>query len=110
MIFSSSYQLTTVATSTSFTPIYRANYYYLPREADLFLLDSRRLWAADEGWLEFDITATSNLWVMSPMHNLGLQVSLETSSGKNIHYINSWREWESFETDIIGSTITTTYT
>uniref|UniRef100_A0A3B3V8X2 Bone morphogenetic protein 6 n=1 Tax=Poecilia latipinna TaxID=48699 RepID=A0A3B3V8X2_9TELE len=50
------------------------------READLFLLESRRLWAAEEGWLEFDITATSNLWVMSPVHNLGLQVSVETSS------------------------------
>ncbi|CAJ1082421.1 bone morphogenetic protein 6 [Xyrichtys novacula] len=54
------------------------------READLFLLESRRLWAAEEGWLEFDITATSNLWVMSPMHNLGLQVSVETSSGQSI--------------------------
>lgn len=54
------------------------------READLFLLESRRLWAAEEGWLEFDITATSNLWVMSPVHNLGLQVSVETSSGQSI--------------------------
>uniref|UniRef100_A0A673B7Y4 TGF-beta family profile domain-containing protein n=1 Tax=Sphaeramia orbicularis TaxID=375764 RepID=A0A673B7Y4_9TELE len=53
-------------------------------EADLFLLESRRLWAAEEGWLEFDITATSNLWVMSPVHNLGLQVSVETSSGQSI--------------------------
>lgn len=48
----------------------------------MFLLESRHLWAAEEGWLEFDITATSNLWVMSPEHNLGLQISLETSSGK----------------------------
>lgn len=55
---------------------------YVPREADLFLLESRRLWASEEGWLEFDITATSNLWVMSPAHNLGLQVSVETSGGK----------------------------
>lgn len=54
------------------------------READLFLLESRRLWASEEGWLEFDITATSNLWVMSPAHNLGLQVSVETSSGQSI--------------------------
>ncbi|XP_043960100.1 bone morphogenetic protein 6 [Gambusia affinis] len=54
------------------------------READLFLLESRRLWASEEGWLEFDITATSNLWVMSPVHNLGLQVSVETSSGQTI--------------------------
>ena len=57
------------------------------READLFLLESRRLWAAEEGWLEFDITASSNLWVMSPVHNLGLQVSVETSSGKRLNYI-----------------------
>uniref|UniRef100_A0A8B9KN04 Bone morphogenetic protein 6 n=1 Tax=Astyanax mexicanus TaxID=7994 RepID=A0A8B9KN04_ASTMX len=55
------------------------------READLFLLESRQLWAAEEGWLEFDITATSNLWVMSPHHNLGLQISVETSSGQNIN-------------------------
>ncbi|XP_061660787.1 bone morphogenetic protein 6 isoform X2 [Syngnathoides biaculeatus] len=54
------------------------------READLFLLESRRLWAMEEGWLEFDITATSNLWVMSPVHNLGLQVSVETSNGQSI--------------------------
>ncbi|XP_017285363.1 bone morphogenetic protein 6 isoform X1 [Kryptolebias marmoratus] len=54
------------------------------READLFLLESRRLWATEEGWLEFDITATSNLWVMSPAHNLGLQVGVETSSGQSI--------------------------
>nr|UYS55106.1 bone morphogenetic protein 6 [Rachycentron canadum] len=62
-------------------------YKYFPipkREPDLFLLESRRLWAAEEGWLEFDITATSNLWVMSPVHNLGLQVSMETSSGQSI--------------------------
>uniref|UniRef100_A0A3B4TPD1 Bone morphogenetic protein 6 n=1 Tax=Seriola dumerili TaxID=41447 RepID=A0A3B4TPD1_SERDU len=53
-------------------------------KADLFLLESRRLWAAEEGWLEFDITATSNLWLLSPVHNLGLQVSMETSSGQSI--------------------------
>ncbi|XP_058621126.1 bone morphogenetic protein 6 isoform X1 [Onychostoma macrolepis] len=55
------------------------------RDADLFLLESRRLWAAEEGWLEFDITATSNLWVMSPHHNLGLQISVATSSGWSIN-------------------------
>uniref|UniRef100_A0AAR2JZD5 TGF-beta family profile domain-containing protein n=1 Tax=Pygocentrus nattereri TaxID=42514 RepID=A0AAR2JZD5_PYGNA len=52
-------------------------------DADLFLLESRQLWAVEEGWLEFDITATSNLWVMSPHHNLGLQISVETSSAKS---------------------------
>ncbi|XP_062841319.1 bone morphogenetic protein 6 [Trichomycterus rosablanca] len=54
------------------------------RDTDLFLLESRKLWAVEEGWLEFEITATSNLWVMSPHHNLGLQISVETSSGLNI--------------------------
>ncbi|KAJ8010574.1 hypothetical protein DPEC_G00076490 [Dallia pectoralis] len=54
------------------------------READLFLLGSRKLLGAEEGWLEFDVTATSNLWVMSPHHNLGLQIRVETSSGKTM--------------------------
>ncbi|XP_046880402.1 bone morphogenetic protein 6 [Hypomesus transpacificus] len=54
------------------------------RETELFLLESRRLWPAEEGWLEFDITASSNLWVMSPTDNLGLQISMETSTGRSI--------------------------
>ncbi|XP_047664393.1 bone morphogenetic protein 6 isoform X5 [Tachysurus fulvidraco] len=57
---------------------------HLDRDADLFLLESRQLWAVDEGWLEFDITATSNLWVMNPHHNLGLQISVETTNGQSI--------------------------
>lgn len=32
--------------------------------------------------MEFDVTATGNLWLMSPVHNLGLQMSVETASGK----------------------------
>ncbi|CAB1349701.1 unnamed protein product, partial [Coregonus sp. 'balchen'] len=59
------------------------------READLFLLESSRLWAAEEGWLEFDITATSNLWVMSPHNNMGLQIRVETSS-----VIDGWPLWK----------------
>uniref|UniRef100_A0AAY4BCX3 TGF-beta family profile domain-containing protein n=1 Tax=Denticeps clupeoides TaxID=299321 RepID=A0AAY4BCX3_9TELE len=59
-------------------------YQVVGEDADLFLLESRRLWASDEGWLEFDITATSNLWVMSPNHNLGLQIRIETASGRSI--------------------------
>ncbi|KAG8513356.1 Bone morphogenetic protein 7 [Galemys pyrenaicus] len=51
------------------------------RESDLFLLDSRTLWASEEGWLVFDITATSNHWVVNPHHNLGLQLSVETLDG-----------------------------
>ncbi|KPP71529.1 hypothetical protein Z043_109536, partial [Scleropages formosus] len=54
-------------------------------DADLFLLESRKLWAVDQGWLEFDITAVSNLWVMNPKQNLGLQISVETSNGTAVN-------------------------
>ncbi|CAH6776713.1 Bmp7 [Phodopus roborovskii] len=57
----------------------------LSRESDLFLLDSRTLWASEEGWLVFDITATSNHWVINPRHNLGLQLSVETLDGQSIN-------------------------
>lgn len=40
------------------------------------------VWASEEGWLEFDITATSNLWVVTPQHNMGLQLSVVTRDGK----------------------------
>ncbi|XP_075441858.1 bone morphogenetic protein 6 [Ascaphus truei] len=55
------------------------------RESDLFVLDTQTVWASEEGWLEFDITATSNLWVMNPRHNLGLQLSVETRDGQNVN-------------------------
>lgn len=55
------------------------------RESDLFLLDSRTIWASEEGWLVFDITATSNHWVVNPRHNLGLQLSVETLDGQSIN-------------------------
>ncbi|MGH0188874.1 UNVERIFIED_CONTAM: hypothetical protein FKN15_031894 [Acipenser sinensis] len=55
------------------------------RESDLFLLDSRVIWAAEEGWLVFDITATSNHWVLSPHHNLGLQLALESMAGRSVN-------------------------
>ncbi|XP_053322538.1 bone morphogenetic protein 6 [Spea bombifrons] len=55
------------------------------RESDLFLLDTQTVWASEEGWLEFDITATSNLWIMNPRHNLGLQLSVETTDGQNVN-------------------------
>lgn len=55
------------------------------RETDVFLLDTQTVWASEEGWLEFDITATSNLWVMNPRHNLGLQLSVETRDGQNVN-------------------------
>ncbi|XP_028667648.2 LOW QUALITY PROTEIN: bone morphogenetic protein 7 [Erpetoichthys calabaricus] len=55
------------------------------RDSQLFLLDSRVIWAAEEGWLVFDITATSNHWVLNPMHNLGLQLVLENVDGQSIN-------------------------
>ncbi|KAG8571702.1 hypothetical protein GDO81_011757 [Engystomops pustulosus] len=55
------------------------------RETDVFLLDTQTVWASEEGWLEFDITATSNLWVMNPRHNLGLQLGVETRDGQNVN-------------------------
>uniref|UniRef100_A0A452RRU8 Bone morphotic protein 6 n=1 Tax=Ursus americanus TaxID=9643 RepID=A0A452RRU8_URSAM len=54
-------------------------------DSDLFLLDTRVVWASEEGWLEFDITATSNLWVVTPQHNMGLQLSVVTRDGLTIN-------------------------
>lgn len=54
----------------------------LCRASDLFLLDTRAVWASEEGWLEFDVTATSNMWVMNPRHNMGLQLSVVTRDGR----------------------------
>lgn len=58
----------------------------VPRSSDdyLFLLDTRVVWAAEEGWLVFDITATSNQWVVNPDHNLGLQLALESMDGESL--------------------------
>ncbi|KAI1890865.1 hypothetical protein AGOR_G00158000 [Albula goreensis] len=55
------------------------------RESDLFLLDTRVLWAAEEGWLVFDITETSNNWVLNPGQNLGLQLVLEGVDGQSMN-------------------------
>ncbi|XP_063072611.1 bone morphogenetic protein 7-like isoform X2 [Engraulis encrasicolus] len=54
------------------------------RKPDLFMLDSRVVWAAEEGWLVFDVTVTSNLWVLHPGQNLGLQLVLEGMDGKSV--------------------------
>ncbi|KAM9739909.1 bone morphogenetic protein 6 isoform 1-T1 [Dama dama] len=54
------------------------------RDSDLFLLGTRAVWASEAGWLEFDITATSNLWVLTPQHNMGLQLSVVTRDGLSI--------------------------
>ncbi|XP_050978830.1 bone morphogenetic protein 7a [Labeo rohita] len=52
---------------------------------ELYLLDSRMVWAAEEGWLVFDLTVTTNHWVINPGQNLGLQLSLETAHGERIN-------------------------
>ncbi|KAM6454713.1 bone morphogenetic protein 6 [Liasis olivaceus] len=65
--------------------IYQVLQEYQNRDSDLFMLDTRIVWASEEGWLEFDITATSNMWVINPQHNLGLQMSVVTRDGLSIN-------------------------
>ncbi|XP_061545715.1 bone morphogenetic protein 5 [Phycodurus eques] len=55
------------------------------KDAETFLLDSKRVQASDGGWLVFDITVTSNHWVMNPQQNLGLQLCVETLDGRSIN-------------------------
>ncbi|XP_060926164.1 bone morphogenetic protein 7-like [Limanda limanda] len=50
-------------------------------EVELLLLDQRDVWAAEEGWLVFDLTPTSNHWLVKPEQNLGLHLVLEDSHG-----------------------------
>ncbi|XP_029007512.1 bone morphogenetic protein 7-like [Betta splendens] len=50
-------------------------------EVELLLLDRRDVWASDEGWLVFDLTFTTNLWVVNPEQNLGLHLVLEDQHG-----------------------------
>uniref|UniRef100_A0A672RNR6 Bone morphogenetic protein 5-like n=1 Tax=Sinocyclocheilus grahami TaxID=75366 RepID=A0A672RNR6_SINGR len=54
-------------------------------DAETFLLDSKKIRATDGGWLVFDITATSNHWVLNPQQNMGLQLSVETTDGRSIN-------------------------
>ncbi|XP_070603325.1 bone morphogenetic protein 6 isoform X1 [Erythrolamprus reginae] len=65
--------------------IYQVLQEYQNRNSNLFMLDTRIVWASEEGWLEFDITATSNMWVINPHHNLGLQMSVVTRDGLSIN-------------------------
>lgn len=55
----------------------------LNRDADTFLLDSKKIRASEGGWLVFDITATSNHWVLNPQQNMGLQLCVENADGKD---------------------------
>uniref|UniRef100_A0A3Q1MFH0 Bone morphotic protein 6 n=1 Tax=Bos taurus TaxID=9913 RepID=A0A3Q1MFH0_BOVIN len=64
--------------------IYQVLQEHQHRDSDLFLLGTRAVWASEAGWLEFDITATSNLWVLTPQHNMGLQLSVVTRDGLSI--------------------------
>ncbi|XP_062889799.1 bone morphogenetic protein 7-like [Mobula hypostoma] len=58
--------------------IYQVLQEFKDREPELLLLDNQEVWPAEEGWLEFDITATSNHWLMDPHCNLGLRLCVET--------------------------------
>uniref|UniRef100_A0A8C6U3D1 Bone morphogenetic protein 7a n=1 Tax=Neogobius melanostomus TaxID=47308 RepID=A0A8C6U3D1_9GOBI len=51
-------------------------------QRELLLLEQREVWAPEEGWLVFDLTASSNLWQLQPEHNLGLHLVLEDSHGQ----------------------------
>ncbi|KAJ8377721.1 hypothetical protein AAFF_G00254550 [Aldrovandia affinis] len=65
--------------------IYQVIKEYPNKDAETFLLDSKKLRASDGGWLVFDITATSNHWVLNPQQNMGLQLSVETMDGRSIN-------------------------
>ncbi|XP_063772797.1 bone morphogenetic protein 5 isoform X2 [Pseudophryne corroboree] len=65
--------------------IYQIIKEYSNRDADLFLLDTHRVPAYEVGWLAFDITVTSNHWVINPQNNLGLQLCVETSDGRSVN-------------------------
>ncbi|XP_029358073.1 bone morphogenetic protein 7-like isoform X2 [Echeneis naucrates] len=55
------------------------------REVELLLLDQRDVWAAEEGWLVFDLTTPSNLWLVNPEQNLRLHLVLEDSHGQSLN-------------------------
>ncbi|XP_013889747.1 bone morphogenetic protein 5 [Austrofundulus limnaeus] len=65
--------------------IYQVIKEYQNKDAETFLLDSKKVQASDGGWLVFDITATSNHWVMNPQQNFGLQLCVETMDGRSIN-------------------------
>ncbi|KAM4583516.1 bone morphogenetic protein 7-like [Fundulus diaphanus] len=54
-------------------------------EVELLLQDQREVWDSDEGWLVFDLTATSTLWQHSPDQNLGLYLVLEDNHGQKMN-------------------------
>ncbi|KPP78301.1 bone morphogenetic protein 5-like [Scleropages formosus] len=68
--------------STLKVSIYQVIKEYQNKDAETFLLDSKKIKASDGGWLVFDITATSNHWVLNPQQNMGLQLCVETMDGR----------------------------
>lgn len=49
----------------------------------------------------FDITATSNHWVVNPQHNLGLQLSVESIDGEfQTKLVNAWGIWSQTGEDL----------
>ncbi|CAL1608729.1 unnamed protein product [Knipowitschia caucasica] len=60
-------------------------YQVLPKltsSRERLLLEQREVWASEDGWLVFDLTASSNLWLLNPEHNLGLHLELEDGHGR----------------------------
>uniref|UniRef100_A0A4W4FEP5 TGF-beta family profile domain-containing protein n=1 Tax=Electrophorus electricus TaxID=8005 RepID=A0A4W4FEP5_ELEEL len=55
------------------------------RESEMFLLSSQMVWPAQAGWLVFDLTRTTNYWVLHPSQNLGLLVILESMDGERVN-------------------------
>ncbi|XP_032901160.1 bone morphogenetic protein 7-like [Amblyraja radiata] len=67
--------------------IYQVLQEFKDREPELLLLDYQEVWPSEEGWLEFDITATSNHWLMNPRYNLGLRLCVQTDEAPG-HSLN----------------------
>uniref|UniRef100_A0A3B3XK04 TGF-beta family profile domain-containing protein n=1 Tax=Poecilia mexicana TaxID=48701 RepID=A0A3B3XK04_9TELE len=65
--------------------IYQVIKEYHNKDAETFLLDSKKVQASNGGWLVFDITATSNHWVINPQQNFGLQLCVEMIDGRSIN-------------------------
>lgn len=72
---------------TNHNETYRISIYQVLREhtSRLLKLDSQLIQPGEEsGWLTFDITASSNDWVVNPQNNLGLQMRIETLGRKSV--------------------------
>ncbi|KAM6927897.1 bone morphogenetic protein 7-like [Xenentodon cancila] len=54
----------------------------LSSEVELLLLDQQHTWASEEGWLVFDLTTASTLWLVSPEQIVSLHMVLEDSFGQ----------------------------